>query len=115
MSSRTPCAILMTYQDDNWHKVIVCGTAAAAAQRWLAGIEARPRSKEGASGKPLAWLYLGSADEPGATRFTATRSIGLQTDVLIALDRSLTAEDFQELEEIFDRDGQPFTGAVEAS
>jgi hypothetical protein len=113
VTASVPCAILMEYAADQWHSRIVTGVAVAAVERWLADIEARTRLPGRASGKPLMWIHLADCSEPVSQKISASRSVGILTDVLRALDRSLSVEDVNRLRAIFDSDGQPFNGAVD--
>lgn len=113
MSVPGRCAVLMEYATDQWHSRIVTGDAVAAVERWLEDVEARPRLPGGASGKPLMWIHLAECSEPIPKKISATRSVGVLTDVLRALERSLTNEDLQRLRGIFDENGQSFTGTVD--
>lgn len=103
----------MKYAADQWHSRIVTGEAVATVDRWLAGVEARTRLPGRASGKPLMWLHLADCSEPFPKKISASRSVGILTDVLRALDRSLLVEDVDRLRAIFDGDGQPFDGTVD--
>lgn len=107
------CAVLMKYAADQWHSQIVTGVAVAAVERWLADVEARTRLPGRASGKPLMWLHLADCSKPVPKKISASRSVGVLTDVLRALDRSLSVDDLDRLCAIFDQDGQPFTGTVD--
>jgi hypothetical protein len=101
--------VLHEYAGDAWHGRIVDGDAIGEVERWLAAIEARPREAP-ASGKPLAWLYLGTLTD---NRLRATRSVGLLTDVRRALDRGLRAGELEALISIFDHHGRPFDGDID--
>jgi len=101
--------VLHEYAGDAWRGRIVDGDAVGEVERWLAALEARPREAP-ASGKPLAWLYLGTLSDD---RLRATRSVGVQTDVRRALDRGLLPGELEELIAIFDRHGQPFGGEID--
>jgi hypothetical protein len=103
----------MEYAADQWHSRIITGDSAAAAERWLADVETRPRLPGGASGKPLMWVHLAECSEPIPKKISAIRSVGVLADILRALDRSLTAEDLDRLRAIFDKHGQPFPGTVD--
>lgn len=107
------CAVLMKYAVDQWHSRIVTGVAVAAVERWLADVEARTSLPGRASGKPLMWLHLADCPQPFPKKISASRSVGVLTDVLRALDRSLSADDLDRLHGIFDRNGQPFDGTVD--
>lgn len=101
--------VLHEYAGDAWHGRIVDGDAVGEVERWLAALEARPREAPG-SGKPLAWLYLGTLAD---NRLRATRSVGLLTGVLRALDRGLRAGELEALISIFERQGRPFDGGID--
>jgi hypothetical protein len=103
----------MEYAADQWHSRIVTGPAANAVEHWLTKIEARTRLPGGASGKPLMWVHLADCSEPVPKKISAIRSVGVLTDVLRALDRSLSADDLEKLRDIFDQAGQPFNGTVD--
>ncbi len=106
-------AVLMRYADGGWNGRIVTGEAAAAAARWLGGVELRPRGPGEGSGKPLAWLHLVDDPGPGTSRLSATRSVGLLTDVGRVLDRAVGPSELGALFAIFERDGQPFRGTID--
>ena len=112
-ATRHSCAVLMDYVDGGWQSLMVCAPPVADIDAWVASIESRPRIKEHASGKPLAWLYLIASDPGNAQQLKAARSIGLLTDVLRALDRPVSAEELTALQGIFTRHGRPFSGTVE--
>ena len=113
MTASARCAILMEYASDQWHSRIVTGDSVAAVDRWLAEVEAGPRLPSGASGKPLMWVHLAQCSEPIPKKISASRSVGVLTDVLCTLDRSLAVEDLNRLRGIFDKDGRPFNGTVD--
>lgn len=113
MTASVRCAILMEYAADQWRSRIVTGGAVGAVERWLAEIEARPRLPGKASGKPLMWVHLAECSEPDPKNVTASRSVGVLSDVLRALDRSLSIEGLDRLRGIFNKDGRPFTGTID--
>lgn len=102
-------AVLHEYAGDAWRGRVVDGAALREVERWLANVEARPR-EPAVSGKPLAWLYLGVPTPRG---LRAIRSVGLLTDVLRALERTLSSAELAELISIFDRHGRRFAGDIE--
>jgi hypothetical protein len=112
-TERGRSAVLMEYADGGWQSRIVSGPAVADVERWLAALEARPRLPGRASGKPLAWLHLVEGTPGPSDQLRASRSIGLLTDVLRALDRSFSSQELEALRAIFARQGRPFQGAVE--
>lgn len=105
--------ILREYAEDGWHERIVSGEAVKEAELWLADVEAKPSLPPGASGKPLAWLCFVTGAETDPHRKKMLRSVGLLTDVLRVLDRSVTAGELRQLFGIFERHGRPFTGTLE--
>lgn len=112
MTASVRCAILMEYAADQWRSRIVTGEPVAAVESWLAEIDARSRLPGKASGKPLMWVHLAECSDPDPKNVTASRSVGVLSDVLRALDRLLSEEDLQKLRDIFDRHGTPFRGNV---
>lgn len=106
-------AILREYGEDRWHERIISGEAVEEAKRWLEEVEAKPTLPSGASGKPLAWLCFVTGVEADPARKKVLRSVGILTDVLRVLDRSITAEELQRLRGIFEWCGQPFVGTLE--
>jgi hypothetical protein len=105
--------ILREYSEDRWHDRIVSGEAVKEAELWLAEVEARTSLPPGASGKPLAWLCFVTGAETDPRRKKILRSVGLLTDVLRVLDRSVTADELRQLFGIFERHGRPFAGTLE--
>jgi hypothetical protein len=103
----------MEYGGNGWRSRMVRGAAASEVERWLAVIETRPRLPGRASGKPLMWLHLAECPARDSDTLTAKRSIGVQPDVLRALDRQLSEPDLQALRGIFERTGEVFHGTVE--
>jgi len=103
----------MEYAGDGWRSRIVRGPSVSEVERWLSAIEARPRLPECASGKPLMWVHFAECLARDTDKLTATRSIGVQPDVLRALDRQLSEPDLQALRGIFERSGEIFHGTVE--
>lgn len=106
-------AILREYADDRWQERIVSGDAVEEAERWLEEVESKSPLRPGASGKPLAWLCFVVGTDADPNRKKVLRSVGLLTDVLRVLDRSITAEELQRLRGIFEWYGQPFGGTLE--
>jgi hypothetical protein len=105
--------ILREYAGDRWQDRIVSGEAVSEVEQWLAMVEEKPLLPAGASGKPLAWLCIVSDVDDDPSLKKAIRSIGLLTDVLRVLDRSITVEELQSLRSVFERFGQPYDGTVE--
>lgn len=103
----------MKYAADQWHSRIVTGTSALKVERWLADVETRTRLPGRASGKPLMWIHLADCSEAVPKKISASRSVGVLTDVLRALDRSLSVDDLDRLHGIFDKDGRTFIGTVD--
>lgn len=106
-------AVLREYARDGWWERVVTGDAVGEVERWLAMVEARPPQAPGASGKPLAWLCLASCNDYAAQRMRVERSVGLLTDVLRVLDRSISPDELRRLFGIFERHGRPFNGTLE--
>lgn len=105
--------VLREYAEDRWQDRILSGERVGDVEAWLRGIEARAPLAPGASGKPLAWLCFVDDVAGHPERKKVVRSVGLLTDVLRVLDRSVTVEELQLLRALFDRDGRPFTGVLE--
>lgn len=105
-------AVLREYAPNGWRDRIVHGEAVAEVESWLARVELLPPLPSGGSGKPLAWLYLVAGDDV-ENSWKVLRRVGIQTDVLRVLDRSITAEELRRLRGIFEWYGRPFGGTLE--
>ena len=103
----------MEYAGDSWRSRIVRGAPVSEVEHWLATLETRPRLPGGASGKPLMWLHVMECPQQHSDKLIAQRSVGILSDVLRALDRTIAPQELQKLLRIFQQHGHAFDGTVE--